>query len=55
MYGTIECPYCGHERKGTWDDTENVPFEDIEFQCEKWFIVDCEVEVYFNFYSRKDD
>lgn len=54
MYGDIECPHCGYERKGTWDDGEGAPFEDMEYQCnecDEWFSVTCEVDVYFNFYS----
>lgn len=57
MYGYIECPHCGYERKGNWDDTEDAPFEDMEYQCEKcgkWFLVDCIIEYLFEFPSRKN-
>lgn len=57
MYSNIECPHCGYERKGTWDDGEGGPFEDMEYKCnkcDKWFSVTCDVEMYFNFYSRKE-
>lgn len=51
MYGDIECPHCGYERKGTWDDTEVAPYEDMEYQCkkcEKWFLIDCTIEYLFS-------
>lgn len=57
MYGYIECPHCKYERKGTWDDGEGAPFEEMEYQCEKceeWFLVGCELEAHFNFYSWKE-
>ena len=54
MYGDIKCPHCGYERKGTWDDGEGAPFEEMEYQCDEcaeWFLVSCEAEVHFDFYS----
>lgn len=56
MYGDIECPYCGYERKATWDDNEGSAFEEVEFQCgqcEGFFLVDCEAHVEFTFISRR--
>lgn len=56
MYGYVECPYCGYERKGNWDDHEGAPGENFEFQCsncEKYFLADVEAEIEFSFISKR--
>ena len=52
----IVCPYCFDERETGWDDTEGVPYESREYQCEKcdkYFEVDCEPDTTFYYTSKR--
>lgn len=52
----IVCPHCGVQWDTDYDDTENAPFENEDWECPRcgaYFSVDCEPITSFHFTSRK--